>query len=54
MFLFRQYVQDYGNSVVDVLLEQLKALGPQPSPQAKAEILADPSFVQKLVDMHDR
>ncbi|KAF4726098.1 hypothetical protein FOZ62_005561, partial [Perkinsus olseni] len=46
--------QDLGNSVVDALLEQLRALGPQPSPQAKAEILSDPTFVQKLIDMHDR
>ncbi|KAF4688865.1 hypothetical protein FOZ63_031731 [Perkinsus olseni] len=51
---FKQYVQDLGNSVVDALLEQLRALGPQPSPQAKAEILSDPTFVQKLIDMHDR
>ncbi|KAF4714384.1 hypothetical protein FOZ63_031378, partial [Perkinsus olseni] len=51
---FKQYVQDSGNSVVDALLEQLRALGPQPSPQAKAEILSDPTFVQKLIDMHDR
>lgn len=54
MLVFRQYVQDLGNSVVDALLDQLTKLGPQPSPQAKAEILADPSFVQKLIDMHDR
>jgi len=45
---FRQYVTDRGNKVVDERVEQQKQLA------TKSEALSDPSFVQSLLDLHDR
>merc|ERR1719224_154911 len=45
---FRQYVTDRGNKIVDERVEQAKQLA------SKAEALGDPSFIQALLDLHDR
>lgn len=45
---FRQYVTDRGNTIVDERVEQAKAMA------SKSEALGDPSFVQALLDLHDR
>jgi len=45
---FRQYVTDRGNKIVDERVDQAKALA------SKAEALGDPSFIQTLLDLHDR
>mmetsp|Transcript_46037 Transcript_46037/g.80964 ORF Transcript_46037/g.80964 Transcript_46037/m.80964 type:complete len:754 (-) Transcript_46037:143-2404(-) len=45
---FRSYVTDRGNSIVDERVEQAKQL------TSKNEALNDPSFVQALLDLHDR
>jgi cullin 1 len=44
---FRQYVQDRGNKIVDERVEQAKQI-------TKSEALGDPSFIQTLLDLHDR
>eukprot|EP00747_Dinoflagellata_sp_TGD_P103439 gnl/TRDRNA2_/TRDRNA2_168962_c0_seq1.p1 gnl/TRDRNA2_/TRDRNA2_168962_c0~~gnl/TRDRNA2_/TRDRNA2_168962_c0_seq1.p1 ORF type:complete len:753 (-),score=178.87 gnl/TRDRNA2_/TRDRNA2_168962_c0_seq1:182-2440(-) len=44
---FRQYVTDKGNIIVDERIEQLKSA-------SKTEALGDPSFIQTLLDLHDR
>mmetsp|Transcript_25222 Transcript_25222/g.64092 ORF Transcript_25222/g.64092 Transcript_25222/m.64092 type:complete len:755 (+) Transcript_25222:109-2373(+) len=45
---FRQYVTDRGNKIVDERVEQAKAMA------SKSEALGDPSFIQTLLDLHDR
>merc|ERR1719224_220178 len=45
---FRQYVTDRGNKIVDERVESTKQLA------SKAEALGDPSFIQALLDLHDR
>lgn len=45
---FRQYVTDRGNKIVDERVESTKQLA------SKAEALGDPSFIQMLLDLHDR
>mmetsp|Transcript_13363 Transcript_13363/g.25225 ORF Transcript_13363/g.25225 Transcript_13363/m.25225 type:complete len:754 (-) Transcript_13363:141-2402(-) len=45
---FRQYVTDRGNTIVDERVEQAKQMA------SKSEALGDPSFVQALLDLHDR
>lgn len=45
---FRQYVTDTGNKIVDERVEQVKVVA------SKAEALGDPSFIQTLLDLHDR
>jgi len=45
---FRQYVTDRGNKIVGDRVEQSKQLA------SKAEALGDPSFIQTLLDLHDR
>jgi len=45
---FRQYVTDMGNKIVDDRVEAVKLL------TSKSEALADPSFIQTLLDLHDR
>merc|ERR1719146_281689 len=45
---FRQYVTDRGNKIVDERVEQVKQMA------SKSEALNDPSFVQALLDLHDR
>merc|ERR1719281_1873817 len=45
---FRQYVTDRGNKIVDERIEQAKQVA------SKSEALTDPSFVQSLLDLHDR
>jgi len=44
---FRQYVQDRGNRIVDERVEQMKVA-------TKADAMGDPSFIQTLLDLHDR
>merc|ERR1719421_2074037 len=44
---FRQYVTDRGNRIVDERVEQSKVA-------SKTEALGDPSFIQTLLDLHDR
>mmetsp|Transcript_33412 Transcript_33412/g.85157 ORF Transcript_33412/g.85157 Transcript_33412/m.85157 type:complete len:754 (+) Transcript_33412:108-2369(+) len=46
--IFRQYVTDRGNKIVDERVEQQKQMS------SKSEMLADPSFIQTLLDLHDR
>lgn len=45
---FRQYVTDRGNKIVDERVEQSKQIA------SKQEALGDPSFIQTLLDLHDR
>jgi len=45
---FRQYVTDRGNKIVDDRVEQAKQVA------SKSEALGDPSFIQTLLDLHDR
>merc|ERR1719408_952898 len=45
---FRQYVTDRGNKIVDERVEQAKQMA------SKSEALGDPTFVQALLDLHDR
>jgi len=45
---FRQYVADRGNKIVDERVEQQKQM------TSKNEVLGDPSFIQTLLDLHDR
>jgi cullin 1 len=45
---FRQYVTDRGSKIVDERVEQAKAMA------SKSEALGDPTFVQMLLDLHDR
>lgn len=45
---FRQYVTDRGNKIVDERIEQSKQIA------SKSEALGDPSFVQALLDLHDK
>mmetsp|Transcript_130355 Transcript_130355/g.325183 ORF Transcript_130355/g.325183 Transcript_130355/m.325183 type:complete len:754 (+) Transcript_130355:103-2364(+) len=45
---FRQYVTDRGNKIVDERVEQAKQMA------SKSEALGDPSFIQTLLDLHDR
>merc|ERR1719221_1643434 len=45
---FRQYVTDRGNKIVDERIEQAKVMA------SKSEALGDPSFIQTLLDLHDR
>eukprot|EP00930_Biecheleria_cincta_P033017 TRINITY_DN2286_c0_g1_i1.p1 TRINITY_DN2286_c0_g1~~TRINITY_DN2286_c0_g1_i1.p1 ORF type:complete len:754 (+),score=186.45 TRINITY_DN2286_c0_g1_i1:48-2309(+) len=45
---FRQYVTDRGNKVVDERVEQQKQVS------SKSEALSDPTFIQTLLDLHDR
>lgn len=45
---FRTYVTDRGNKIVDERVEQAKAMA------SKSEALGDPSFIQTLLDLHDR
>merc|ERR1719159_1886592 len=44
---FRQYVTDRGNRIVDERIETLKSA-------SKQEALGDPTFIQTLLDLHDR
>jgi len=45
---FRQYVTDRGNKIVDERVEQSKQVA------SKSEALSDPTFIQTLLDLHDR
>eukprot|EP00933_Yihiella_yeosuensis_P082230 TRINITY_DN96019_c0_g1_i1.p1 TRINITY_DN96019_c0_g1~~TRINITY_DN96019_c0_g1_i1.p1 ORF type:complete len:754 (-),score=158.91 TRINITY_DN96019_c0_g1_i1:130-2391(-) len=45
---FRQYVTDRGNKIVDERVEQSKQIA------SKSEALGDPTFIQTLLDLHDR
>mmetsp|Transcript_6209 Transcript_6209/g.14851 ORF Transcript_6209/g.14851 Transcript_6209/m.14851 type:complete len:754 (+) Transcript_6209:67-2328(+) len=45
---FRMYVTDRGNKIVDERVEQSKQMA------SKQEALGDPSFIQTLLDLHDR
>merc|ERR1712137_1213242 len=45
---FRQYVTDRGNKIVDDRMEQTKQMS------SKSEALGDTSFIQTLLDLHDR
>jgi len=45
---FRQYVTDRGNKIVSERVEQAKQIA------TKSEALGDPSFIQTLLDLHDR
>jgi len=45
---FRQYVTDRGTKIVDERVESAKQLA------SKTEALSDPTFVQSLLDLHDR
>ncbi|CAJ1446428.1 unnamed protein product [Effrenium voratum] len=45
---FRQYVTDRGNQIVDERVEQQKSIS------SKAEALNDPTFIQTLLELHDR
>jgi len=45
---FRLYVTDRGNKIVDERVEQAKQMA------SKSEALGDPSFIQTLLDLHDR
>mmetsp|Transcript_21428 Transcript_21428/g.37551 ORF Transcript_21428/g.37551 Transcript_21428/m.37551 type:complete len:754 (-) Transcript_21428:79-2340(-) len=45
---FRQYVTDLGNKIVDERVEQQKQMA------SKSEALGDPTFVQTLLELHDR
>jgi cullin 1 len=45
---FRAYVTDRGNKIVDERMETMKQLA------SKSEALGDPSFIQALLDLHDR
>jgi cullin 1 len=45
---FRQYVTDRGNKIVDERVEQQKQVA------SKSEALSDPTFIQTLLDLHDR
>jgi cullin 1 len=45
---FRQYVTDRGNKIVDERVEASKQMA------SKSEALGDPSFIQTLLDLHDR
>jgi len=45
---FRQYVTDRGSKIVDERVEQAKQMA------SKSEALGDPSFIQTLLDLHDR
>lgn len=44
---FRQFVTAKGNALVDAKEEQMRSL-------SRAEALADPSFVQSLISLHDK
>jgi len=45
---FRSYVTDRGNKIVDERVEQAKQMA------SKSEALGDPSFIQTLLDLHDK
>merc|ERR1719203_1613787 len=45
---FRNYVTERGNKIVDERVEQVKQMA------SKSEALGDPSFIQTLLDLHDR
>jgi len=45
---FRQYITDRGNKIVDERMEALKQIA------SKSEALGDPTFIQALLDLHDR
>ncbi|CAE8718527.1 unnamed protein product, partial [Polarella glacialis] len=45
---FRQYVTDRGSKIVDERVEQAKTVA------SKSEALSDPTFIQTLLDLHDR
>jgi cullin 1 len=45
---FRQYVTERGNKIVDERVESAKQLA------SKSEALSDPTFIQALLDLHDR
>jgi len=47
---FRTYVTDRGNKIVDERVESTKQL----ASKSKSEALGDPSFIQALLDLHDR
>jgi cullin 1 len=45
---FRAYVTETGNKIVDERVEQVKQMA------SKAEAMNDPTFIQALLDLHDR
>jgi len=45
---FRAYVTETGNKIVDERVEQVKQMS------SKAEAMNDPTFIQALLDLHDR
>jgi len=45
---FRAYVTDRGNKIVDERVEQAKTMA------SKSEALSDPTFIQTLLDLHER
>ena len=45
---FRTYVTDTGSRIVDEGVEQVKSM------TSKLEVLGNPTFIQTLLDLHDR
>ena len=46
---FRKHVEAKGNAIVDQRVEELKQENLK-----KSEALTDPTFIQSLLDLHDR